>query len=859
MNLKYLLFLFFPIFIFSQSKITIKVVDDKHEAVSRGIVVINQLNNQIAFGTTNNQGIFENDLPLGTYIFNIKKLGYAPIMEVVTVKGNVDLTFVMLPELNQLEDVVIKARPKILRIKEDTISYNLKAVVDGTENKIEDVIKKLPGLEVDADGKIFYKGEKINNVLIDGNEFFGNKHQMATQNINAEMIEGIDLYTNYSGFAIASGGDKGVALNLKTKDSYKSKWVSDAELGYGGKKAMRFHTNSFKFFKKGNLAIISDYNTIGNVPISLEDYSQMKVAGNDDAESSRLTDIEVPSFLNPTPFYKEKNNKFIGLNYTSLVSARSKITFSNTFNAANLLEENYKTQTNLGVEDSKLSYFDQKKGSYVLNNTAVKWEFNKSANTFLSYVVNLTPTDDEINQNLVSDSNRTTYKNSSEGLRFSQVFKVQTTFLKDIKYKGVIRHATKANDQKLGLSGDEVLFDFDTQSLEQRSRLSGNSFDFYNSFSLSKKSDFFGVKLDLLSQKEQFENDIDVKPFAMISVNLKKQLLQANFSWTRQWTPKIQSVAGVSTSNVSTTYNSEQTTYSRVEPNLNVSYNLGFLSKVTLGYSLSHRLPLLSQLLNNNAIDDFQTINSKSLVAYNKILSQDSFFLNYFNVNAKTNSVLFSSLSFNKDQKVVSNNVLYQNNYVENQATLVSGSSTLRGIVSYDLKIKKMPFSIKSTIVYLATKGFSEYSGVENEFKSNNFSGKINVNSNFENSNVQVAVEYKFSSRRLSQSLFAFNNVTVNHQVGLKLRGKSTNKLKWDLGFVVDNQDSSFNTNQLYFLNGNVQYLVVKNLKLLFSGNNMLNLKSSQLITTAYNQSFFTESVMLIMPGYMMVGINYSL
>jgi hypothetical protein len=55
--------------------------------------------------------------------------------------------------------------------------------------------------------------------------------------------------------------------------------------------------------------------------------------------------------------------------------------------------------------------------------------------------------------------------------------------------------------------------------------------------------------------------------------------------------------------------------------------------------------------------------------------------------------------------------------------------------------------------VYLATKGFSEYSGVGNEFKSNNFSGKINVNSNFKNSNVQVAVDYKFSRRRLEQNL----------------------------------------------------------------------------------------------------------
>jgi hypothetical protein len=66
---------------------------------------------------------------------------------------------------------------------------------------------------------------------------------------------------------------------------------------------------------------------------------------------------------------------------------------------------------------------------------------------------------------------------------------------------------------------------------------------------------------------------------------------------------------------------------------------------------------------------------------------------------------------------------------------------------------------------------------------------------------VQVAVDYKFSRRRLEQT---------NDEIGLKLRGKSTNKLKWDLGFVIDNQDSSFNTNQLYFLNGNVQYLVAK-------------------------------------------------
>jgi hypothetical protein len=140
--------------------------------------------------------VFEKVVVSGVYIIN-KKLGFTSITEEVSVSKDLNLSYVF-TETNQLQNVVITSRPKLMRIKEDTISYNSKAVVDGTENKIEDVIKKLPGLDIDQDGKVQYKGQQIDNVLIDGNEFFGNKHQMATQNINAEMIEGIDLLTNYA-------------------------------------------------------------------------------------------------------------------------------------------------------------------------------------------------------------------------------------------------------------------------------------------------------------------------------------------------------------------------------------------------------------------------------------------------------------------------------------------------------------------------------------------------------------------------------------------------------------------------------------------------------------------------------------
>ena len=79
------------------------------------------------------------------------------------------------------------------------------------------------------------------------------------------------------------------------------------------------------------------------------------------------------------------------------------------------------------------------------------------------------------------------------------------------------------------------------------------------------------------------------------------------------------------------------------------------------------------------------------------------------------------------------------------------------------------------------------------------------------------------------------------------------------MGFTVDNQDSGYYTNKVFFLNGNVQYTIAKDWKLFFTGNNMLNLNNTQLIKTSYNQSVFTESKMSLRPGYMMLGLNYSL
>jgi hypothetical protein len=121
-----------------------------------------------------------------------------------------------------------------------------------------------------------------------------------------------------------------------------------------------FHSNSFKFFKKGNLAILSDYNNRRKTPISLEDYREMRVASNIDNEDNVTKRLEIPSFLNPNSLNKEKNKLYRTHLYQFDFSTCQNNLFSYFFKT-NLIEENNKTQTNIGDSDKQISFFGEKR------------------------------------------------------------------------------------------------------------------------------------------------------------------------------------------------------------------------------------------------------------------------------------------------------------------------------------------------------------------------------------------------------------------------------------------------------------------------------------------------------------------
>ena len=169
MNLKIILLLFFPFLLFAQNEISLKIKDPDGNPIQRAIVIVSQQDKQINYGTTNADGIVNLILPTGNFILTINKLGFEQSITAVIINKPETFTITLSNKINKLEDVVIRSRPKIMKIKTDTISYNLKTIVDGTEKKVEDIIKKLPGFDVDQAGKVSFKGKEIGNLLIDGN------------------------------------------------------------------------------------------------------------------------------------------------------------------------------------------------------------------------------------------------------------------------------------------------------------------------------------------------------------------------------------------------------------------------------------------------------------------------------------------------------------------------------------------------------------------------------------------------------------------------------------------------------------------------------------------------------------------
>ncbi|MCX6264231.1 MAG: TonB-dependent receptor [Bacteroidetes bacterium] len=196
---------------------------------------------------TDKEGKFQfSNIIVGTYIVMVSYPQYADFIDKVQADKDLDLNKIYLnTKSHVLKEVIVRNNVSAIRIKGDTTEYRADSFRVGPNADVQELLKHLPGIQVNSKGEIKAQGEKVNKLLVDGEEFFSDDPAVVTKNLRADIIDKVQVFDKKSDQAAFTGIDDGVkskTINLQLKEDKKNGYFGKAELG-----------NDFKQYSNGKI------------------------------------------------------------------------------------------------------------------------------------------------------------------------------------------------------------------------------------------------------------------------------------------------------------------------------------------------------------------------------------------------------------------------------------------------------------------------------------------------------------------------------------------------------------------------------------------------------------------------------
>lgn len=254
--------------------VTGKALNTKDKsAIEYATAVVRKLGTDSAIvgsGLTGQNGVFKiDDLPNGKYKLTLAFLGLRSIVkefELNSAQPGINFGDLQMDDTGvDLQAVVVTGDVAPVKVKKDTLEFNAGAFKVKENAVVEDVLKKLPGVEVSKDGTITTQGETIKKVRVDGKDFMGNDPLLATRNLPADMIDKIQIIDDMSEQAKFSGVDDGnreKIINITTRQDKKKGTFGNSSLGYGTDDRYDVNLNINRFNKDEQMSLIGQFNNV---------------------------------------------------------------------------------------------------------------------------------------------------------------------------------------------------------------------------------------------------------------------------------------------------------------------------------------------------------------------------------------------------------------------------------------------------------------------------------------------------------------------------------------------------------------------------------------------------------------------
>lgn len=297
---------------------------EKKPLESVNVIIRNHTKNSIiAYSFTDKDGLFQIRTEKSDSLYiTFLLLGFKPkSLPLKIQKGQKELKIQIVLEEKAMDiDEVIIQTERPISIRKDTISIKTKYFVNGTEQTVEDLLQRIPGLQIDTKGTIKVGNQEIEKLMVDGDDFFEKGYKILSKNMPAYPIEEVEILKNYSNNRLLKDIEESnkVALNLKLDEKSKRIWFGNIETGIGNGNFYHIKGNLMNFGKKNKYYFLTNFNNIsydatGDIENLIRPFRINEPASIGD-------DQHVNSILNLTPNPLDLKKSRTNFNNAKLVS-----------------------------------------------------------------------------------------------------------------------------------------------------------------------------------------------------------------------------------------------------------------------------------------------------------------------------------------------------------------------------------------------------------------------------------------------------------------------------------------------------------------------------------------------------------
>ncbi|MDR1758702.1 MAG: TonB-dependent receptor family protein [Bacteroidales bacterium] len=278
--------------LFAQFSIVGQIKDTMNDPVATAMVMLLNSKDSILvnYTMTNDRGTFSfKNIRKANYILKVSHMSYMPIQKMIVPKEDekeINMGVIKIkPIANFLMEIVIKEAKAPIFIKGDTVEYDATTFKVPPGSTVEDLLRRLPGIEVDANGGISTMGKDVKTVYVDGKAFFGTDPKTVTQNLDAAAVHKVQVFNEQTEQEKITGikdGAREKVMNLELKNEYKKGYFGKATVGYGsGIEKETFHRwlarGNFNWFTETQqLSFLGYGNNINESNFNWSDYSDFK-------------------------------------------------------------------------------------------------------------------------------------------------------------------------------------------------------------------------------------------------------------------------------------------------------------------------------------------------------------------------------------------------------------------------------------------------------------------------------------------------------------------------------------------------------------------------------------------------------